>query len=189
MGRGRGGGGYGGGGGGSFGGGGCGGAAPAEPQPEDNNRIYITGLPPDVTEDELATYFGQLGTVMRKKQKRGFPDQWPWKISIYKDDSGRKCKGDGTLSYEDPNAAQSAKNFFDGQELRKGVKIHVEMAEQKSYDEPAATEPGGGRRRRRRRRQLRRRRRRLRRRHGPWSWRWRWRLRRRRRRWRIRRRQ
>uniref|UniRef100_A0A6U3QIM0 RRM domain-containing protein n=1 Tax=Octactis speculum TaxID=3111310 RepID=A0A6U3QIM0_9STRA len=40
-----------------------------------NSRIYITGLPPDVTEDELQQSFGMLGTVARKKQKRGYPDQ------------------------------------------------------------------------------------------------------------------
>jgi hypothetical protein len=32
---------------------------------------------------------------------------------MYKDDSG-KLKGDGTVTYEDPAAANSAPDFFDG---------------------------------------------------------------------------
>lgn len=98
-----------------------------------NSRIYITGLPPDVTEDELQQSFGMLGTVARKKQKRGYPDQWPWKINIYTDTTG-KCKGDATLTYEDPNAAQSAPSFFNNTALRNGEPakvMTVQMAEVK----------------------------------------------------------
>mmetsp|Transcript_16100 Transcript_16100/g.18829 ORF Transcript_16100/g.18829 Transcript_16100/m.18829 type:complete len:163 (-) Transcript_16100:12-500(-) len=82
-----------------------------------NNRIYITGLPPDITEEDLAAHFGPLGKIAKKKQRRGYPDQWPYKISIYTDDSG-KCKGDAALTYEDPNAAQTAPEFFNGSDLK-----------------------------------------------------------------------
>ena len=63
------------------------------------------------------------------KQRRGYPDQWPYAVNIYMDDSGR-CKGDATLKYEDPNAASAAPNFFDGSELtgRPGVKLGVTLA-------------------------------------------------------------
>jgi RNA recognition motif-containing protein len=64
-----------------------------------NTRVYIENIAPSVTEDDLQELFGQLGKVQRKKQKRGYPDQWPWKVSFYTDDRGRR-KGDGTLSYE-----------------------------------------------------------------------------------------
>lgn len=101
-------------------------------------RIYITGLPEGTTEDELAEHFGMLGKVARKKQKRGYPDQWPWKISLYIDESG-KWKGDGTLTFEDPNAPQSAPQFFHNSDF-KGSKITVEMASEKS----APTNSGGG---------------------------------------------
>ena len=71
------------------------------------------------------------------KQRRGYPDQWPYAVNIYMDDSGR-CKGDATLKYEDPNAASAAPNFFDGSELtgRPGVKLGVTLAGK--YEAPAA---------------------------------------------------
>mmetsp|Transcript_22301 Transcript_22301/g.39954 ORF Transcript_22301/g.39954 Transcript_22301/m.39954 type:complete len:307 (-) Transcript_22301:517-1437(-) len=96
---------------------------------DDNTRIYITNLPADTTEEELAQYFGGLGMIARKKQKRGYPDQWPYKITLYTDEQG-KFKGDAVLAYEDPNAAQSAPEFFNQTEF-KGVKIGVEPAKSK----------------------------------------------------------
>ena len=48
-----------------------------------NPKIYITGLPPNVTAEQLQETFGMLGTVARKRQKRGYPDQWPFKINVY----------------------------------------------------------------------------------------------------------
>ena len=87
----------------------------------DNARIYITGLSPDVTTDELHVRVGSLwpaalrtalipssslqalfsgiGIVGRIRQKRGYKDQWPYNIKLYTDDSG-KCKGDASLTYE-----------------------------------------------------------------------------------------
>ncbi|GBG73807.1 hypothetical protein CBR_g17146 [Chara braunii] len=79
----------------------------------DNTRIYISGLPLDVTTDELRDLFGGIGQVARIKQKRGYKDQWPFNIKLYQDESGRN-KGDGTLTYEDPQAAHSAGGFFNG---------------------------------------------------------------------------
>lgn len=93
---------------------------------DDNSRIYITGLVDGTTEEELVAHFGMLGVVARRWQKRGYPNQWPFKVNLYKDESG-KAKGDATLTYEDPNAAQSAPEFFNQTEF-KGVKITVEPA-------------------------------------------------------------
>ena len=44
---------------------------------------------------------------------RGIAQQWPFAIKLYKDDGG-KIKGDGTVTYEDPSAAQAAPEFFNG---------------------------------------------------------------------------
>jgi len=105
----------------------------------DNTRIYISGLPLDVKEEELRELFGGIGQVARLKQKRGYKDQWPWNIKIYTDESG-KNKGDGVLSYEDPSAAHSAGGFFNDYELR-GHKIKVTMAAKSAPKAPAM---GGG---------------------------------------------
>ncbi|RLN78985.1 hypothetical protein BBJ28_00007358 [Nothophytophthora sp. Chile5] len=76
-------------------------------------RIYISNLPTDVTSDELQEMFGALGVVAREKQKRGYKDQWPFKIKVYTDTSGQ-AKGDAVLTYEDANAARTAPSFFNG---------------------------------------------------------------------------
>jgi RNA recognition motif-containing protein len=76
-------------------------------------RIYISNLPTDVTSDELQEMFGAIGVVAREKQKRGFKDQWPFKIKIYADTDG-KPKGDAVLTFEDANAARTAPEFFNG---------------------------------------------------------------------------
>jgi RNA-binding protein FUS len=105
----------------------------------DNTRIYISGLPLDVKEEELRELFGGIGQVARLKQKRGYKDQWPWNIKIYTDESG-KNKGDAVLSYEDPSAAHSAGGFFNDYEMR-GHKIKVTMAAKSA---PKAPPMGGG---------------------------------------------
>lgn len=79
-------------------------------------RIYISNLPTDITSDELQEMFGALGVVAREKQKRGYKDQWPFKIKVYTDDNGQ-AKGDAVLTYEDANAARTAPSFFDGTRL------------------------------------------------------------------------
>lgn len=105
----------------------------------DNARIYISGLPLDVKEDELRELFGGIGQVARIKQKRGYKDQWPYNIKIYQDESG-KNKGDAVLSYEDPHAAHSAGGFFNDYEMR-GHKIKVAMAAKSA---PKPPPPSGG---------------------------------------------
>ncbi|OMP02391.1 hypothetical protein COLO4_11127 [Corchorus olitorius] len=87
----------------------------------DNSRIYISNLPPDVTTEELRELFGGIGQVGRIKQKRGYKDQWPWNIKIYTDEKGNP-KGDAVLSYEDPQAAHSAGDFFN-----KAAKVATEV--------------------------------------------------------------
>ncbi|KAL4189614.1 hypothetical protein AMTRI_Chr08g166210 [Amborella trichopoda] len=109
----------------------------------DNARIYISNLPPDVTTDELKELFGGIGQVGRIKQKRGYKDQWPWNIKIYRDDGGNS-KGDAVLSYEDPSAAHSAGGFYNNYDLR-GFKINVAMAEKSAPRAPPAYGHGGGR--------------------------------------------
>lgn len=37
---------------------------------DDRDQIYISGLPRDVTEEQLAAHFGQIGTIKMDKKKR-----------------------------------------------------------------------------------------------------------------------
>ena len=47
-----------------------------------NGTVFIAGLAPGTTEDQITDYFGQIGIIKRQKQKRGYPDQWPYKIKV-----------------------------------------------------------------------------------------------------------
>ncbi|KAJ3026515.1 UNVERIFIED_CONTAM: hypothetical protein HDU68_005508 [Siphonaria sp. JEL0065] len=80
------------------------------PEGKSDDTIYITGLPDNVTESSLAQHFGQIGIIKTDKKLR---PPGP-KIWIYKDKATQVPKGDATLSYEDPPAAQAAITFFSG---------------------------------------------------------------------------
>ena len=73
------------------------------------SQIYVQGLPPNVTEAQLAEHFGAIGVI--KKDKKTAMD----KIHIYRE--GGRCKGDATVTYEDPDAAEGAVDFFDKQDF------------------------------------------------------------------------
>ncbi|KAL6781252.1 hypothetical protein ACKKBG_A10390 [Auxenochlorella protothecoides x Auxenochlorella symbiontica] len=91
---------------------------------DDRDQIYISGLPRDVTEDQLASHFGQIGTIKLDKKKR---PPTP-KIWLYRDKATGQLKGDATITYEDPFAASQAPSWFDGKEFL-GKTLHVSLAE------------------------------------------------------------
>mmetsp|Transcript_6540 Transcript_6540/g.15713 ORF Transcript_6540/g.15713 Transcript_6540/m.15713 type:complete len:288 (-) Transcript_6540:571-1434(-) len=104
------------------------------------DTIYFSGLPTDITEDEVAKFFGQLGTIkMDKKKRPPAPKVW-----LYKDKETGVLKGDGTIAFEDPFAAGSAVSWFNGTEFR-GNKISVSLAQRKGQEPPSWGGGGGGR--------------------------------------------
>ena len=72
--------------------------------------------------------------ISRVRQRTGFPDQWPWAVKIYSDESTGKNKDECTITYDDPMAAQSAPGFYDGYDF-KGKKISVSLATKKKREE------------------------------------------------------
>lgn len=42
----------------------------------DSDTVYITGLPPDTTEESLAEYFGSIGVIKIDKKTRGKKVGW-----------------------------------------------------------------------------------------------------------------
>lgn len=68
-----------------------------------------------------------------REQKRGYKDQWPFSVRIYKDDSTGKPKGDCIIKYEEPTSAHAALKWFDGVDF-KGGKIGVAMAAKPSLN-------------------------------------------------------
>ena len=66
---------------------------------ESANTIYVSGIPTDATLEELAEWFGKIGTI--KKSKKNFNQGEPV-IHIYKDKRTGRPKGDCTISYDEP---------------------------------------------------------------------------------------
>lgn len=116
---------------GGFGGGdrfGGDGESTLQPQPD---TIFVQGLTEDVTAEQLAQHFGSIG-VIKNDKRSGDPRIW-----IYKDRMTGKPKGEATITYEDPEAAQSAISWFHEKEFQSRT-IKVQQATRK-------VAPGGGR--------------------------------------------
>nr|GEV89672.1 hypothetical protein [Tanacetum cinerariifolium] len=76
-------------------------------------------------EDMFAEFFGTIGLV-KKDKRTGRPKIW-----IYQDKVTNEPKGDATVTYEDPHAAQAAVEWFNNKEFH-GTMIEVLMAESKN---------------------------------------------------------
>ena len=75
---------------------------------QSDNQVYISGLPTNLNEDDIAEYFGSIGQI-KKDRRTGEKKIW-----IYKDRDTGAQKGEATVTYDDPAAAQSAISWFDG---------------------------------------------------------------------------
>ena len=97
------------------------------------NTIYVAGLPDNVTTADLVSFFGQIGAI--KKSKKNYNQGEPT-IHLYKDKRTGRCKGDGTISYEEPDTAKAAIKWFDGNPFmnRPGTKLSVSIAQRPSGD-------------------------------------------------------
>lgn len=89
-------------------------------------------MDPEVTEDDINNHFGSIGII--KKDKR---TQKP-KIWIYRNKETNTGKGECTITYDDPSAASSAIDWFDGKDFN-GMKIKVSLAQRNNW------QPKGGR--------------------------------------------
>jgi HIV Tat-specific factor 1 len=99
--------------------------------PKVNSNVYVKGLPKDVTENELFTYFSRCGFI-RKDERTG-----ELKIKIYKDNSN-KPKGDALISFLREESVTMAIDMLNDTEIRPGNLIIVERAqfEQKGSYKP-----------------------------------------------------
>ena len=111
------------------------------------NRIFIKGFDAESTsEDDLREVFCGIGIISRVRQKTGYPEDWPFAVKIYRDEQGNK-KDEAVITYDDPHAAQSAPEFYNGYEFN-GKKLHVSIAQSKPKTDRAPPPPshhGGGR--------------------------------------------
>ncbi|KAF2496355.1 hypothetical protein BU16DRAFT_526848 [Lophium mytilinum] len=104
-------------------------AEKAERAEKPNCAVYVTGLPPDATEEEISTEFARYG-VIALSTETGNP-----RVKLYTDDDGN-FKGDALIVYHRPESVQLAIEMADESDFRIGQKgppgiIRVTVAETK----------------------------------------------------------
>lgn len=87
-----------------------------------NTFIYISGLPLDVTEEELKEFVSKAG-VLRIDLNTGKE-----KIKLYRDDHGN-LKGDAAVSYVREESVDIAIENLRDKEIRSGFKVNIEKAQ------------------------------------------------------------
>ena len=88
-----------------------------------NTAVYVTGLPSDVTIEEIKDYFSLCGVIM-DDLIHGGP-----RIKLYTDDQDGGLKGDGLVVFLRPESVQLAVNLLDSSPLRPDHIIRVQPAE------------------------------------------------------------
>lgn len=95
--------------------------------------VYVAGIPPDVTVEEMQATFSKCGVIMEDLET-GEP-----KIKIYRDENGLS-KGDALVSYFKEESVPLAIDLLDESELRPGqasTKMSVQKAVFKEKEQPA----------------------------------------------------
>ncbi|XP_023244473.1 RNA-binding protein cabeza-like isoform X4 [Centruroides sculpturatus] len=104
---------------------------------EIQDTIFVSGLPEEVSEQQLSEFFGSIGVI--KNDKRTGKQ----KIWIYKDKITGKGKGEATVTYDDPPTATSAISWFNGKDFQ-GKNITVQLAQRKAQNFGMGGGGGGG---------------------------------------------
>ncbi|XP_075913873.1 RNA-binding protein FUS-like [Petromyzon marinus] len=91
----------------------------------ENNTIFVQGLGEEITAEEIAEHFKQVGVVkINKRTERPM-------INVYTDRETGRPKGEATVSFEDPPTAKAAIEWFDGKEFN-GKKLKVVFARRRT---------------------------------------------------------
>ena len=88
---------------------------------KNNPNVYVSGLPPDVTTEELCKLFLRAGVFKID------PDTGKPKVRIYTDERG-VSKGDATVSYAQMESVELAVKQLHEYEIRPGTSICVQQA-------------------------------------------------------------
>lgn len=93
-----------------------------------NTAIYVTGLPEDITVEELVSHFSKCGIIMDEIMT-GKP-----RVKLYCDEEGR-LKGDALIVYLREESVTLALNILDESEIRPTIKIRVQEAAKNNGNE------------------------------------------------------
>lgn len=94
---------------------------------KENPNVYVSGLPPDVTLQELEPLFKRAGVL------KVDVDTCSSKIRIYCGQDGQ-CKGDALVSYANAASVDLAIKFLHEYEIRAGCRICVQQADFEDTD-------------------------------------------------------
>nr|CAH8860107.1 unnamed protein product [Trichobilharzia regenti] len=86
-----------------------------------NTHVYVSGLPPTITDDEFLTLMSKCGVIMNE------PFTNVPRLKLYKDQNG-KPKGDGRCCYIKVESVELALKILDGMMYAPGYTVHVERA-------------------------------------------------------------
>lgn len=89
---------------------------------KENPNVYVSGLPPDVTFQELEPLFKRAGVLKLDV------DTGSSKIRIYNGEDG-KCKGDALVTFANSASVELAVKHLNEHELRPGCRICVQQAD------------------------------------------------------------
>eukprot|EP00871_Galdieria_phlegrea_P000399 jgi/Galph1/135/GphlegSOOS_G4803.1 len=90
---------------------------------KNNTSVYFTGIPEDVAEEEVVSFFSKCG-ILKLDPYTGKP-----KLKLYRDEQGN-LKGDGVVTYALQPSVENALKVLDDTEFRLGTgkRIHIEPA-------------------------------------------------------------
>lgn len=86
-----------------------------------NTHVYVSGLPPTITEAEFIALMSKCGIIMND------PLTDKLRIKLYRDEQGNP-KGDGRCCYIKIESVDLALNILDGMHYEPGYVLHVERA-------------------------------------------------------------
>jgi len=90
-------------------------------KPKVNCSVYLSGLPSDVTVEEVVEFAGRCGVV------KSDPLSDAPKVKLYRDSEGRG-KGDGSVTYLKEPSVALAIEMLDGAQMRPGCSVKVSEA-------------------------------------------------------------
>ena len=104
-----------------------------------NTSVYVTGLPDDATEAELAAVFAKCGLV--KENEDGTP-----KVRLYRDKATGQPKGDALVTYLKAPSVALALSILDGSQFRlgSGPPMAVTEAHFEAKGDAQQQQKGGG---------------------------------------------
>ncbi|OII75260.1 RNA recognition motif-containing protein [Cryptosporidium ubiquitum] len=87
-----------------------------------NTSIYVTGLPKDISPEEMKDFFGRGGVIKID------PTTLTPKIKLYKDEVTREFSGNALVVYKFEQSIELALKYLNETEIRPGFKVKIEKA-------------------------------------------------------------